>query len=67
MQTIGDVWRSVDQEIHCGWHHIQSWAERVFTKERRADLALLLCTLTLWTVLLFYLYRALLNRTVVAI
>jgi hypothetical protein len=57
----------VDQEIHLGWQHIQSWTERVFTKERIADIVLLLFTLALWAVLLFYLHRAFENRTIVDI
>jgi len=67
MQALGDVLRTVDHEIHLGWQHIQSWTERVFTKERIADIALLLFTLAVSAVLLFYLYRAFQNRTIVAI
>jgi len=67
MQAIGDVLRTVDQDIRLGWQHIRDWAERLLTSERRAEIALLLSTLTLWVVLLFYLYRAFQNRTIVSI
>ena len=55
------------EEIAADWERVRSWAERVFTKERVADTVLLLATLTLWAVILFYLYNASLNRTIVGI
>ena len=55
------------EEITADWGRVRSWAERLFTRERVADTVLLLATLTLWAVLLFYLYNALLNRTIVGI
>jgi hypothetical protein len=64
MQSVGDVFRTVDQEIQLGWQHIRDWAERVFTRERNAEIALLASTLALWAVLLFYLYSALQNYTI---
>ena len=55
------------EEITADWEQIRSWAERVFTKESIADIALLLFTLTFWAVLVFYLYKALQNYTIVGI
>jgi len=67
MRAASEVLGDWIEEITADWEQIRSWAERVFTKERIADIALLLFTLALWAVLLFYLYRALLNRTIVGI
>ena len=65
MQTVSGVLRTVDQEIHLGWQHIRSWAESVFTRERKAEILVISFTLTLCAVLLFCLLKAAQNFTVV--
>ena len=67
MQAVGDVLRTVDQEIHLGWRHIRSWAEGVFTKERIANIALLSSIVAILAAVLFSLYRAVQSNTSVDI
>ena len=67
MQAIGDVLKTLDQEIQLGWQHIRDWAERLFAGDRTAEIVLLPSMLALCAVLLFYLYKALQSHTIVSI
>lgn len=58
MQPISDVLKTVDQEIRLGWHQLRYWAERVFTKQRITEIAIVTSTLTIIGVVLLYLVRA---------
>ncbi len=58
MQGMSDVWRTVDHEIHLGRQRIRDWAAEAFTKERIADVVMLLATVALFAVLLLFLQRA---------
>jgi len=65
MRSNSEVLVQWANEIPIGWQHIRNWAERVFTRERKAEIALLAFTLALWAVLLFYLYKPLQSYTIV--
>ena len=64
MQTIGHALRTVDHEIHLGWEHVREWAKSVFTKERIADVTVVVSTVTVLAVMLFALTRAVQNHTI---
>jgi hypothetical protein len=55
------------EEISTDWEQIRSWAQSLLTRERIAGIALLASTVTLWAALLFYLYNAFQNYTIVEV
>lgn len=67
MKDIGDVWRTVDQEIHLAWQRTRSWMERAFSEERIVDIAVLLCVAAVLAAVLFALHNTLQNNTIVEI
>ena len=58
MQTVGDIVKSVDREIHLGWQHFLSWAKTVITKESALEVLFLSLTLTLCALVVFFLHKA---------
>lgn len=64
MQGMGEVWSAVDQEIHLGWQHLRDWAAEALTKERMAEVTMLLATMAFLAVLLLFLQRSFEIRTV---
>jgi hypothetical protein len=64
MQVISDVLRTVDQEIQLGWQRSRDWADRVFTRERIADITMVVSTVTILAAVLFVLSRAVRHHTI---
>jgi hypothetical protein len=65
MQPISGVLKTLDRELHLGWRQLRCWAERAFTKQRIAEVAIFTSTLTIIGVVLFYLIGAMQDRTIV--
>ena len=64
MRANTEILRHWAEEISTDWEQLRSWSERAFTKEKIAEMSVLLSTLTLWAVLLFLLYKQVHNYTV---
>jgi hypothetical protein len=64
MQPINHVWRTVDQEMHLSLQHLRDWVVRGCTRERLADLTMLIATLAILTAVMLVLSRAAQNHTV---
>lgn len=64
MRGHPEVARHWGEGISTDWEQLRSWSDRVFTREKTAEMGALLATLALWAVLLISLYRAAHNYTV---
>lgn len=64
MRANTEVLRHWAEELSTLWEQLRSCPERAFTKEKIAEMSVLLSTLTLWAVLLFLLYKQVHNYTV---
>ena len=64
MQPISDVLKTVDRDLHLGWRQLRYWAERVFTKQRITEIAIVTSTLTIIGLVLLYLARAIQQHTI---
>jgi hypothetical protein len=64
MQTPDGILTAVNDEIHLGWHRLRWWAERVFARQRIAEIAIITSTLTIIGVVLLCLIGAIQDRTI---
>ena len=67
MRATGQILRHWAEGVSADWEQIRSQAERILTKERVADIALLATTVAILAVVLFSLYKAVQNHTIVGI
>ena len=65
MQTADGILTAVNNEIHLGRHRLRWWAERVFVRQRIAEIAIVTSTLTIIGVVLLCLIGAIQDRTII--
>lgn len=67
MRANGQVLRHWAEGVSTDWEQIRSWAKRILTRKRVADIALLSTTVAILAVILFSLYKAIQNHTITGI
>jgi hypothetical protein len=64
MQTISHVLRIVDRRSYLSRRRLRYWADRVFTRQKIAEIAIVASTLTIIGVVLLCLDRAIQDCTI---